>query len=530
MKTHITGPRPEVNAPERQEGAVPTSTFTAQPNDNSVVIEHSDTRSDDRQSSIHATPPTKVSTPSYVDSFQPAPELPNVLKHHDLDRATHTKRVALHVAEALASSPDDAQAKRGASILNCADQVREDKHGNLRPVNRCKHRACPSCQQAKQRVAYARLQSALGYLPPLSDEAHESIPLRKRSQALKLTLNMGQACKLKDLKSRIQELHHLFAVFLRRAPIAIELLGYMRVTEVTQAISPDDAPRANPHLHGFLLVRGDTDLSALAGYILREWPTYILRHHTKRRRKVLTTNSAKSIEPLRSQTKSDLLSWASYMLKGGTYDFTGREDKRLEMHSTTPDFWRGYDEALYRQTLISKGGEIAIALDRAEADYQAQRLIEDRYAHALPSDHGSKVIKPTDFIYLRSIAGYARRSTLEIIHREQLSVSEYLELPNVTGLRCCEDRDLLNEVRSMVLGFTDANSFTLALIALNADRSALKRPSVILFDKYNTRTTNHWSEPTEAHSKRPEDDPTWRPKITPPKEPSTPTPDSPRKL
>lgn len=528
MKSHITGLCPEVNAPKRQEGAAPTTTQANCSTDNAVIIEHSDTKGNDGQASIHAPPPTKVSTPCEVDSFQPAPELPNILKHQDLDRATHTKRAALHVAEALASSPDDAQAKRGAAILNCADQVREDKYGNLKPVSRCKHRACPGCQQAKQRATYARLQSALGYLPPLSDEAHESIPLRKRSQALKLTLNMGQACKLKDLKSRIQELHHLFTVFLRRAPIAIELLGYMRVTEVTQAISPDDAPRANPHLHGFLLVRGDTDLGALAGYILREWPPYILRHHTKRRRKVLTTNSAKSIEPLRAQTKADLLSWASYMLKGGTYDFTGREDKRLEMHSTTPDFWRGYDEALYRQTLISKGGEIAIALDRAEADYRAQRLIEDKYA--LPSDHGTKIVKPTDFIYLRSVSGYARRSTLELIHREQLRVSEYLELPNVTGLRGCEDRDLLNEVRSIVLDFTDASAFTLALIALNADRSDLKRPSVILFDKYNTRTPSHWSEPTETPSQRPEDDPSWRPKITAPREPSAPTPDSPRKL
>lgn len=530
MKTHITGPCPEVNAPRRQEGAAPTATQATSSTDNAVTIEHSDTKGNDGQASIQVPPLTKVSTPVEADSFQSAPELPNILKHRDLDRATHTKRAALHVAEALSTSNDDEQAKRGAAILTCSDQLREDQHGNLKPITRCKHRACPSCQQAKQRVAYARLQSALGYLPPLTDEAHESIPLRKQCQALKFTLNMGQACRVDELKSRIQALHKLFAAFLKRSAIKHETIGYMRVTEVTQAVSEDDAPRANPHLHGFLLLRGDSDLSSVAGYILKEWPPYILRWHSKRRRKVLTTNSAKSIEPLAAQTKSDLLSWASYILKGGTYDFLHRAAKRMELHSTTPEFWRAYDMALYRQTLVSKGGEVAAALDQAEADYQAQVLIEDKHASTSITDRTSSTIKQNDYIYLRSVSGYAQRSTLELIHRSRLSISDYLQLPNVTGCRGRDDSDLLHEVRSIVLDFSSASAFTLALIALNTDKSVIKHPSIRLLDKYNTRTPSHWHEPTETPSQRPEDDPSWRPKITAPRESSTPTPNSPRKL
>lgn len=519
MKTTITGLSSEVNAPERQEGAAPAATRVTPPAQKTDITERGEDQAPPASSSIHMNPLSKVSTHDEGEILSAGAPLPDVLKHSDLDRATETKRAALHVAEALATSQDDDQARRGSAILICADQIREDEYGALKPVTKCKHRACPICQQAKQRVYYARLQSALGYLPPMVDEAHKDIPLRQQAQALKLTLNMGQACLLGELKSRIQALHKLFTDFLKRAAIKHELLGYMRATEVTQALS-EDKPRCNPHLHGFLLVRGDTDLSALSGYILKEWPPYILRYHTKRRRKVLTNKSAPSVKPLRAQTKEDLLGWASYILKGGTYDYANDPLKRVEFHSTDPEFWRGLDKALHRQTLISKGGDVAAAMDQAEVDYQAQLDAKHKSGAGLPIDHGSQVIKSTDFIFLRSVSGYARRSVLELVHRTQMSVNEYLRLPNVTGRRGCSDSELLNEVRSVVLGFSPASSFTLALIALNTDKSVLKQSLIRLSENINTRTSSHWSEPTEAPSKRPEDNPNWTPKINPPKPPT----------
>lgn len=509
MKRNTIDACPTVNTLDRKGTGTTSITQNTILNKNIDSVDVYKIKSNDKDLSTKSIFIQKASTLSDTNSSQL--RLSKILKHQDLDQVTHAKRASLHVATALASSPDDEQAKRGASILNCTDHVRENKDGNLKSVMRCKHRACPFCQQAKQRISYGRLVSSMDFLPPLLDEANKD-PQVEKAQILKFTLNMGQACKLSELKRTIQDLHHIFPVFLRRKPIASILLGYMRVTEVTQAISTDDEFRANPHLHGFLLIRGDANITTLANYITKEWCIYISKHHAKRRQKVLTTNSAKSIEPLHSQTREDLLSWAKYMLKGGTYDFTTSNDKRLEMHSTTPEFWRAYDEAIHRQTLISKGGLIASALDMAEYEYQRQKAIKDKYPEAFSYDC-SKAIKPTDFIFLKSVLGYAKRSTIELIHRERIGVSDYLKIPNVTGLHCCKDEDLLNEVRSIVLKLSDANSFTLALIALNVARSAEKQPFVRLFAKYNTRTSSHWSEPQESASNHPEDDPNWTPTI-----------------
>ena len=518
MKTTTTGRPHAVNAPEHQE-STPTPILSAKSSTTSGshiddIFLTSDVKSLN-------TEPTDADRLPCLDNDQAAlMELPSVSKHPDLHRATETKRAALHVAEALATSPDEDQALRGSALLTCADQIREDKHGALKPIAKCKHRACPICEQAKQRVHFARFRSALGYLPPLLDEAHESIPHRQRAQALKITLNMGQACRLSELKSRIQGLNQLFKNLREQTAIKGDLLGFLKTTEVTQAHSAE--LRANPHIHGVLLIRGDADLGPIIGHILTNWPRMTRRYHTKRRRDINTAKSAPEIKPLDSQTRADLLSWVNYILKGGTYDYVGDDLKRADLHATSPDFWRGYDKALKGLTLISKGGDILTAMSKADDDYKAQLMSKDSdptKPSAPTSDRGSKIIKPSDYIFLRSVSGYAKRSVIELIHRTQMSVKEYLQLPNVTGRNRCSNEDLFNEVRSITLGFSAISSFTLAMIVLNRDYSGPKWTSPTLSSKVNTRTSNHWSEPKDKLIKGPEDDPKWRPTKTAPEPP-----------
>jgi hypothetical protein len=444
-----------------------------------------------------------------------ATDLPSVIKHHDLDRVTIEKRVALHVARSLSLSADETQARRGAAALACADQVREDQHGNLKPVRRCEHPSCPICSHIKQRRIYARLRSALGYMPPMYDDAHESIPDRKRMRVLKVMLSTGQTCEINQLKDRLKLLHYEFGQFVNKRPeIKSEMLGFIRSTEIVQQPMCDGTLRANPHLHILLLTRGDSDLDALADFINREWRARLYRAQGG---KVKTVNSSHTAE-LTCQTKEDLLSAASYMLKGGSYSYAKEPASLIAMLDTEPEFWQAFERATYRKKIVHQGGIVASALKQADEDYKRAQLATDR-AGTLPHDFGSSLVRKSDFIYLRSVEGYARRSAIEYAHRVSMSLDQYMELPNVTGHRVCTELEFREELRCIAQGFSHHTQLTLTLLAINRDQSALNKARYNVNHKLTQETSSHWSEPNERTSRAPEDDPHWRPKTN-----SSPTP------
>ena len=216
MSRHTTGGAPRVNASASQS-ATPTCSSTTKNTTTSVNTACSHFQQNTR--GCQAPQPT----PQAHESAS-APDFPKVRRHQDLDRATHTKRASLHVAEALAKSPDIDQARRGELMLNCANHLR-DVDGMLRSTASCKHRACPWCSQVKQGKALARLRSALGFIDRFADEAPSALPKSRTTRAIKFTLNAGQACDLNELPNRLKALHKLFPRALKLSAIKDDVTG-----------------------------------------------------------------------------------------------------------------------------------------------------------------------------------------------------------------------------------------------------------------------------------------------------------------
>jgi hypothetical protein len=424
--------------------------------------------------------------------------------HKDLYKATITKRVSLHVARALIASPDNDQASRGSGIINCADHLRDDT-GELIAVSRCRHRACPYCSAAKQRKHIARLNSALDFLPPMKAEAPRLIAPRQTMIALKLTLNSGEACPLDEIRERIKIIHKSFKAMTKLSAIAENLIGYLRSSEATEAESSGEEPRANPHLHGLLLLRGDADLDSIAQIIRHYWPRAVKRAHAKAGRfEIKTVASVQGISELSEQTRPDLMSWLAYCLKGGSYSYASKPDSLVKMLSTSDPYWQALDSAIYKLRLIDSGGRLREALSKAEGEYQASKVEKPR---AKPTQ--LLTARPSDWIFLHTIAGYARFKDLSALKTcSALDLDRELhKLPEATGDTRWNPEDVLEEIKTITLNLSPSASASVAWLRLKAHLTDSKQRQSTFSSTRNTRLPrgggSAWYEPKERLMKSP---------------------------
>lgn len=483
MSTHTTGNPACVNSAQL---CAETTTAATEPS-----------KLDDLALSSHIDLTTEINKKfNSVASERPAELLKS--HHKDLYRATITKRVSLHVARALMASPDNDQASRGSGIINCADHLRDDL-GELVAVSRCRHRACPYCSAAKQRKHIARLRSALDFLPPMKAEAPRLIAPRQTMVALKLTLNSGEACPLDEIRERIRIMHKSFKAMTKLNALAENLVGYLRSGEVTEAESTDEELRANPHVHGLLLLRGDTDLDSITQIIRHYWPRAIKRAHVKAGRfETKTVASVQGISELSEQTRADLMSWLTYCFKGGSYSYASKPDSLAKMLGTSDPYWQAVDKSIYKLRLIDSGGRLREALSKAEDDYQASKVEKPR---AKPTQ--LLTARPNDWVFLHTIAGYARFKDLSALKScSALDLSRELhKLPEIVGDTRWNPDDVLEEIRAITLNLSPSVSASVAWLRLKAHLTDSKQRQSTFSSIKNTRLprggSSAWYEPKE---------------------------------
>lgn len=306
------------------------------------------------------------------------------LTSRELEQLTQLKRGSCKVAVSLAHSTEISQVDTAAKVANCAQRLRL-KDGRWIALNRCKSRVCPHCANVTSAKMTARIKSAMGYLGfAMRDEAHPDTAPHRLAIGLKVTLNGGESCDLKELPERINILHDCFPRLCRTAALKDQLIGYVRSTEVTQSSSADGL-KAHPHIHALLLLRADSDIEEIAKAIMRYWIRKMGTEHAKIGKVINVVASVKrsDISELRRHAVTDLLSWCRYATKG-SYDLIGLSahsgSQREAIQATDPRYWAEVEAATKRVRLISFGGELRRATAEAQAEHErserARRRIE----------------------------------------------------------------------------------------------------------------------------------------------------------
>lgn len=295
-------------------------------------------------------------------------DLPAVLfTQGHIDHIKRSKLAQFKVASALVHTQKRATLVRAIEMNECGRYLTEGTHSTednklYRPMNRCKQRSCPLCLSIKG-YQYSNIASnsisqmgatLIGDIPSSSHE----IPIYKRMIGLKINLNCGQACELKDLKSRLKILHSVWGRLLKTSSLTECTFGALRSTEVTSSAHN----RANPHIHGLLLVRADTDTVALTSKIKRYWNRTIKRELVKSgviRTEANTVSATQQIAELRAHTQLDVLSWLRYATKG-FYNLSD-EGQFKSQQSNNREFWVAVDSAIKGMRLIAISGDWKIA-------------------------------------------------------------------------------------------------------------------------------------------------------------------------
>jgi len=377
------------------------------------------------------------------------------LKRHTIDAT----------ALPLLSSTDPQSQQLYEKLLTCSEQItlRGDR---VIHHQRCRHRLCALCQHIDASKRIAEAKAALDYLDtPLYDDplADNYAP---KSTALKLTLNAGQTRPLSELRQLLKALHSAWSDLVSRTSIKRHTTGHQRATEITSSSEISGDLRANPHLHGTLLliVQSDDNPDDIEQFVKTEverlWPQIIKRHLIKQRLKPETiSDHAQHIEPLWSRTNDDLYSWLRYSLKGLTPSLT-EEIARREMNapSQLSEIWSTLDQAIKGLRLVSRGGELKEmirehkATERARSSSRANRAPDAQPTHQwsyplaqwIPllnydprRDHNLSA--PAESIYselsaetIRALIERAQdRQKIEITRSDQHAISYYLSTGNM---------------------------------------------------------------------------------------------------
>jgi len=218
----------------------------------------------------------------------------------------------------------------------------------------------------------------------LLDEAHETHPANRRMIAVKVTLNSGEACSFDRLRDRLSALHKIWARLLRLTDIKEHLIGSLRASEITQS----SLDKANPHIHGMLLMRVSTNLEEVSAIIRRYWPKAIKKEviRVEKNRAHSAVKSVGSIEYTDTQTTHDVEGWIKYVTKG-SYDFA-KEKHRKDHSLTTRNYWIAADAAIKGMRMISFSGDLKDAVNVVKEHERDERSqLDHSHSHDVTPSH-----------------------------------------------------------------------------------------------------------------------------------------------
>jgi hypothetical protein len=384
----------------------------------------------------------------------------------ELQRHAALKRHTVEsTALSLLASTDTQSQQLYEKLLTCSEQItlRGDR---VIHHQRCRHRLCALCQHIDASKRIAETKAALDYLDtPLYDDplADSDAP---KSTALKLTLNAGSTRPLSELRQLLKALHSAWSDLVSRTAIKRHTIGHQRATEITSSSEISGDLRANPHIHGTLLlaVQSDEtpdDIEQLVKIeVERLWPQIIKRHLIKQRLKPETiSDSAQHIEPLWSRTNDDLYSWLRYSLKGLAPSLTEEIARReMDTPSQLSEVWSTLNHAINGLRLVSRGGELKEMIREHKATERARSCARaDRAPDAQPTHRWSyplaqwipllsydprrdhNLSAPAETIYselsaetIRALTERAQdRQKIEITRSDQHATSYYLSTGNM---------------------------------------------------------------------------------------------------
>ena len=310
---------------------------------------------DDSLNNIHqtslvkATPPTKLSD--------------ELIKYQKLAQ--------IKVSSSLATSGMSRHYTAAVKTNDCGRYLGKTRHGHV-ALNRCNRRSCPICSTIKgNRYTQLITMGVLQMSHIMKDDAGDDYPEYKKMIGLKITLNTGAACSLDNLKDRLRIMHAVWSRMLKIRAVDDVFIGGFRSTEITQT----DARHANPHLHGLIFVKADTDVSQLYQKMRRYWVRVIKRDLAKTGEKVDTVAAFQQLEPLYSHTIDDVREWAKYSTKG-SYNYAN-EKHRTEQLNTTAPFWIAMDDATKGMRLITCNGELKNGVALAKENLALKKAMDD---------------------------------------------------------------------------------------------------------------------------------------------------------
>jgi hypothetical protein len=280
--------------------------------------------------------------------------------HPHLRTERRWKRVSdHHIVPSILDGRTDRQLKLADRLLHCSTVVQLSDKG-IEHTNRCKSRLCPNCAQVEANDWKRRITRAVNIMP--FNVARHAV--------LQITLNAGEACLLSDLRSTLKCLSKLWPRLLNTAHLRARLEGAFRATEVTVS-NIDGAIRANPHIHGVLIlnITEQEDIEAIVAsvesHIKRYWPKAVKAMIAKHRPAPDVRKSVIGAEELYSRSKADLERWMHYCTKGLVLELA-REHGSTPPSKESGELWTTLEHALHCLRLTSSHGIIKEALAEAE--------------------------------------------------------------------------------------------------------------------------------------------------------------------
>lgn len=431
------------------------------------------------------------------------------LPDHESVRLNHLKNGAVHVGKSLAYSPDLKQALKGAQVFGCADHLRPSEDG-YRALKRCKSKVCPYCSSvessrwvARVRAGMTHLSNTKGYY--LRDEPTgyaERFP-NGAMIALKITMNAGHTCGLDELRERLDLLHSTFYKLTRKLSRGDDYIGAFRSTEIVERTPSEDGapPQANPHLHTFILLRGDCDLTHLTHELLRFWPKSLKAGYKGLGKQVSTVSSLQGdwIKRLDADDVENLSGWVKYITKG-SYDLTSSGEKgwiKREAHRvTTSSFWAEVERVTKRIKMAQSYGLLKTAMSEAQAEYKEAKKSAPR------GQRESTKLRSGDLIYDHLLKSYVRSDDLSGApnpHALTQSLSHLHHTPHFSALWVAERERYEERIREAQLAQMWR---VLALQSLDKLPTIIRQKAELVL--INSRTNQERSrEPNEVARRSP---------------------------
>jgi len=333
----------------------------------------------------------KSSTPDFLDCkptvneadrLTLVNETQNLLEDDLLKNHSELRQAQIHTAKALFNA-DDLETKNNAvKIRNCGRTLfksasKTDHDPLWRAKLRCKQRSCASCSKIKGAQYTAMVAKALNQISfKLVDDIKDNqwhTPDHKKMFPLKLTLNGGVACSLEDIRPRITSLNTAWTKMLRTKLLKDNVVGALRSIEITETYdinSPD--PKANPHLHGLILVRL-CDIPLIIQHIRNYWykaTQKALANSGHPTPKKASACCVQEIKPLNRSTAKDVISWVQYATKGHKHTGKGHEARFF----TTMAFHIAIDSAIKNLRLIATSGLLKEAIKLVKDEIKRAKL------------------------------------------------------------------------------------------------------------------------------------------------------------